>query len=98
MPNVYPLSIDWNPELYKHYTQILKFGKDKVYFDDIEFSVDPETKVGADIVFTMMLEDKQSKFRLTIDKIRINAIMNNYRVNNCLSSQEVARSIHLNLF
>ena len=68
LPNIYPLSIDWNPELYKHYTQILKFGKDKVYFDDIEFSVDPETKVGADIVFTMILEDKQSKFRLTIDK------------------------------
>lgn len=63
----HPISLDWNPEIYEHYSQQVKFAGDMLLFDEIELIVEDETKVGEDIVFSFRHDDSYSKYRMTIE-------------------------------
>ena len=66
-PEVYPISMDWNPEVYVHYTQMIQIADKSVLFDEIEISVDEDTKIGEDIVFCLKYDYNFCKYRMTIE-------------------------------
>lgn len=66
-PSAYPISIDWNPNIYKQCTQQVKFGNEVRYFDNIEMTIDPSTNIGKEIVFNFKTEDKVCTYQMTID-------------------------------
>lgn len=66
-PEVYPISMDWNPEVYVHYTQMIQIADNLVSFDEIEISVEEDTKIGEDIVFSLKYDYNFCKYRMTIE-------------------------------
>ena len=65
--NSHPISMDWNPEVYEHYTLLVQFADKLLSFDEIELTIDEDTSVGRDIVFSFRHEDHYSKYRMTIE-------------------------------
>ena len=63
----HPISLDWNPEIYEHYTQLVKFADDMLLFDEIELIIEDETKVGEDIVFSFRYDESYCKYRMAIE-------------------------------
>ena len=63
----YPISMDWNPEVYEHYTLLIQFANKMLSFDEIGLTIDEDTNVGRDIVFSFRYEDHYSKYRMTIE-------------------------------
>lgn len=66
-PEVYPISMDWNPEVYVHYTQMIQIADNLVSFDEIEISVEEDTKIGEDIVFSLKYDYNFCKYKMTIE-------------------------------
>lgn len=66
-PKVYPISIDWNPEVYVHYSQMIQIADKSVLFDEMEISVEEDTKIGEDIVFCLRYDYNFCKYRMTIE-------------------------------
>ena len=66
-PKITPISMDWNPEVYEHYTQMIQFDDFIIGFDEIELTIEEETHIGKDIVFCFKYEDYYCKYRMTID-------------------------------
>lgn len=63
----HPISMDWNPEVYEHYTLLVQFAGKLLSFDEIGLTIDEDTSVGRDIVFSFRYEDLYSKYRMTIE-------------------------------
>lgn len=63
----HPISMDWNPEVYEHYTLLVQFADKLLSFDEIGLTIDEDTSVGRDIVFSFRYEDHYSKYRMTIE-------------------------------
>ena len=66
-PKISPISMDWNPEVYEHYTQMVQIDDFIIGFDEIELTIEEETHIGKDIVFCFKYEDYYCKYRITID-------------------------------
>ena len=65
-PNAHPISMDWNPEMYEHYTQLVHFGESLLPFDDIEITIEDDTSVGNNIIFSLRTNDYYCKYRIDI--------------------------------
>ena len=63
----YPISMDWNPEVYEHYTLWVQFADKLLSFDEIGLTIDEDTNVGRDVVFSFRYEEQYSKYRMTIE-------------------------------
>lgn len=67
-PSVYPISIDWAPEMYDSCTQYVHIGDSVVLFDDLEMVFESaETLIGSDIVFSIKDETHSTKLRIQIN-------------------------------
>lgn len=82
LPNVMPITIDWNPDVYEHCTQMLQIDGHLVYFDDITFNVicDPAL-LGKEIRYTLCYEDISVHISFSYDdkeqKFKHHVISNN---------------------
>lgn len=65
-PNAYPINMDWNPELYEHYTQLVHFGESLIPFDEIEMTIEEDTIVGSNIIMSLKTDDYCCKYRIDI--------------------------------
>lgn len=70
-PKVSPISMDWNPEIYEHYTQMVIIAGNLFSFDEFELTIEEDTRIGEDIVFCLRCEDYFGKYRMTIDNQKI---------------------------
>lgn len=66
LPKAYPISMDWNPEMYEHYTQQVHFGESLLPFDEIEMTIEEDTSVGNNIIFSLKTDDYYCKYRINI--------------------------------
>lgn len=65
-PTVHPISIDWNPEMYEHYTQQVHFGNSIMSFDEIEMKIESDTSIGDNIIFSLSTGDFYCKYKIDI--------------------------------
>ena len=65
-PKAYPISMDWNPEMYEHYTQLVHFGESLLPFDEIEITIEEDTCVGNNIIFSLKNDGYNCKYRIDI--------------------------------
>lgn len=68
---VTPIAIDWNPDVYEHYCQLVQIAEETVTFDEIELSIEEESTIGKDIVFSLSYEDYSCKYRMAIEKGKV---------------------------
>lgn len=66
-PNIYPIAIDWNPEIYEHYNQIVSLGGSIYLFDELELSINESFEIGKNIIFTIQNEEHSSTIKMEID-------------------------------
>lgn len=67
-PNVHPISIDWNPEIYERYSQLIHIANAIVPFDDLELVIEPTTKIGENIIFSIQNEEYSCTIKMEFDK------------------------------
>lgn len=65
-PKAHPISMDWNPEMYEHYTQQVHFGESLLPFDEIEMTIEEDTSVGNNIIFSLKTDGYYCKYRIDI--------------------------------
>lgn len=65
-PKAHPISMDWNPNMYEHYTQTVHLGECLLPFDAIEITIEEDTSVGNNIIFSLKSEDYYCKYRIDI--------------------------------
>ena len=70
-PNVVPISMDWNPEIYEHYALMLKLGDNILSFDELDLTIEEDTTIGKDILFSFRYEDSYCKYKMTINNQKI---------------------------
>ena len=70
-PNVVPISMDWNPEIYEHYALMLKLGDNILSFDELDLTIEEDTTIGKDILFSFRYEDSYCKYKITINNQKI---------------------------
>lgn len=66
-PNIYPIAIDWNPEIYEHYNQIVSIGGSISLFDEVELTINESFEIGNNIIFTIQNEEHSSTIKMEID-------------------------------
>ena len=44
--------MDWNPEIYEHYALMLKLGDNILSFDELDLTIEEDTTIGKDILFS----------------------------------------------
>ena len=64
---VAPIAIDWNPNVYEHYCQLVQIAEETVTFDEIELSIEEDTVKGQNVVFSISYEDYSCKYKMTIE-------------------------------
>lgn len=65
--NVTPIGIDWNPNVYEHYCLLVQIAEETVTFDEIGLSIEEDTTIGKDIVFSLSHDDYLCKYRMSIE-------------------------------
>lgn len=65
--NVAPIGIDWNPNVYEHYCLLLQIAEETVTFDEVGLSIEEDTTIGENIVFSFSYEDYSCKYQMTIE-------------------------------
>lgn len=66
-PSVQPIAIDWNPDIYEHYTLWISFNGELVSFDNCDLSLLDSTIVGVNIEFSISTENYYCNFRIVIE-------------------------------
>lgn len=64
---VAPIGIDWNPNVYEHYSLLLQMAEETITFDEVELSIEEDTTIGKDIVFSLSYEEFSCKYKMTIE-------------------------------
>ena len=70
-PKISPISMDWNPAIYEHYTQMVQIEDKMLSFDELELTIDDDTQIGKNIVFCLKFEDYFCKYRMTIENRKV---------------------------
>lgn len=70
-PKVYPISMDWNPEIYEHYTQVVQMDDKMLTFDELDLTIEEETQPGKDIVFCLKYDDYFCKYRMHFENQKL---------------------------
>lgn len=66
-PSECPIGIDWNPEIYEHYTLCINLAGSYLPFDEFDMSIESETSVGRNIVFSLQSEEQVVKIAIAIN-------------------------------
>lgn len=70
-PTVYPISMDWNPEIYEHYTQLVQIEDKILSFDELKLTIEEDTQSGKDVVFCLKYEEYFCKYRMSFENRKL---------------------------
>lgn len=66
-PKIHPIAIDWNPDIYEHYTLWVSFDGNLVPFDNCDLSLLDTTIIGTNIELSISTEIYYCNFRIEIE-------------------------------